>query len=358
MLRVIQWATGNVGRAAVEGILAHPELELAGAFVHGADKAGRDVGELCGLGPLGVQATGDLETLLALEADCVIYAPLLAKPEEVRRLLASGKNVVTPLGWFYPGASGGVAELEAACRAGGVTLHGTGIHPGGITERFPLMVSALSRRVRHVRAEEFSDIRSYRAEAVVRDVMLFGKPPEVAAKSPMLRILGAGFQQSIDMVAAALGFALDPDKRTRHEMAVATAPIASPVGTLAPGTVAAQRFTWEGTVRGESVVTVRVNWLMGQEKLDPPWTFGGSERFEVEVRGEPPVQVTFHGLHPEDPLDEAALAHNPGITATAMHCVNAVPYVCAAEPGIRTYLDLPLVCGRADPTLAAAPGRP
>jgi hypothetical protein len=352
MLRVIQWATGNVGRAAVEGIVAHPELELVGAFVHSPDKAGRDVGELCGLGPLGVRATSDVEALLALPADCVVYAPLLAKPAEVMRILESGKNVVTPLGWFFPGSSAGAAEVEAACRRAGVTLHGTGIHPGGITERFPLMVSALSRRVRHVRAEEFSDIRSYRAEAVVRDVMLFGKPPELAAKSPMLRILGAGFQQSIDMVAAGLGFALDAEKRTFHEMAVATAPIATPVGTLAPGTVAAQRFTWEGTVRGEPVVTVRVNWLMGQAHLDPPWTFGGHERFEVEVAGEPSVQVAFHGLHPADPLDEAALARNPGITATAMHCVNAVPYVCAAEPGIRTYLDLPLVCGRADPALA------
>lgn len=352
MLRVIQWATGNVGRAAVEGIVAHPQLRLVGAFVYGAHKAGRDVGELCGLGPLGVVATNDAEALLAVDADCVVYAPLLASPAEVRRILASGKNVVTPLGWFYPGSSAGAAELEATCREAGVTLHGTGIHPGGITERFPLMVSALSRRIRHVRAEEFSDIRSYRAEAVVRDVMLFGKRPEEAARSPMLRVLGGGFQQSIDMVADALGFALDDEKRTLHEMAVATAPIATPVGTLAPGTVAAQRFTWQGTVRGEPVVTVRVNWLMGQEHLDPPWTFGGHERFEVEVAGEPPVQLSFHGLHPPDPLDEAALAHNPGITATAMHCVNAIPYVCAAEPGIRTYLDLPLVCGRAHPALA------
>jgi hypothetical protein len=355
MLRVIQWATGHVGRAAVEGVVAHPELRLVGAYVHSPEKAGRDVGELCGLGPLGVRATNDAEALLALEADCVVYAPLLASPAELRRILGSGKNVVTPLGWFFPGASAGAAELEATCREAGVTLHGTGIHPGGITERFPLMLSALSRRVRHVRAEEFSDLRSYRAEAVVRDVMLFGKPPELAAKSPMLRILGAGFQQSIDMVAAGLGFALDAEKRTLHEMAVATAPIATPVGTLAAGTVAAQRFTWQGTVRGEPVVTVRVNWLMGQERLDPPWTFGGQERFEVEVAGEPPVHVTFHGLHPDDPLDEAALARNPGITATAMHCVNAVPYVCAAAPGIRTYLDLPLVRGRAHPALARGP---
>ena len=349
--RVIQWATGGVGRAAIEAIVSHPELELVGVWVHSAEKSGRDAGELCGLGPLGVTATNDVEALLALDADCVVYAPIIGERPVVLQLLESGKNVVTPLNWFYPGARD-VAALEAACRQGGVTLHGTGIHPGGVTERFPLMVSALSRAVTHVRAEEFSDIRTYGAPQVVGEVMLFGKTPEEAAKSPMIAMLGGGFMQSIDMVADALGFALDPEKRTRHEMAVATQPIESPVGPIQPGRVAAQRFTWEGTVRGEAVVTVRTNWFMGQEHLDPAWSFGPEgERFEVEVTGDPSSKVTFHGWHPE--TIEAGLERNPGIVATATHCVSAVPYVCAAPPGIRTYLDLPLVAGRAAPGLAA-----
>src|SRR6185295_15483980 len=112
--------------------------------------------------------------------------------------------------------------LEVACRTAGVTLHGTGIHPGGITERFPLMISALSGSITHVRAEEFSDIRTYAAVEVVRDIMLFGKTPDEAAQSPMVHFLGTGFFQSIDMVAAELGVLLDPEKRTRHEIAVAT----------------------------------------------------------------------------------------------------------------------------------------
>ena len=206
--RVIQWATGGVGRAAIEGILSHPELELVGCWVHGADKVGRDAGLLCGLGPIGVRATNDAAELLGLDADCVMYAPIIANREEVIRILESGKNVVTPLNWFYP-AKQRVSDLEQACRKGGVTLHGTGIHPGGITERFPLMVSALSRNVAHVRAEEFSDIRTYGAPQVVGDLMLFGKTPEQAAQSPMLAVMSGGFLQSIAMVADALGFALD-----------------------------------------------------------------------------------------------------------------------------------------------------
>ncbi len=112
--------------------------------------------------------------------------------------------------------------------------------------------------------------------------------------------------------------------------------------------MAAQRFRWEGLVDGEPVVTAAVNWLMGEENLDPPWRFGpDGERFEVEVTGDPGVFVTFKKLHPES--IEAGLRRNPGIVATAMHLVNAVPYVCEAEPGLKTYLDLPLVAGRAAP---------
>jgi hypothetical protein len=349
-LKVIQWATGGVGRAAIEGVIAHPDLELVGCWVHSEDKAGRDVGTICGLEPIGVTASNDIDALVAMAADCVMYSPIMADPSLVCRLLASGKNVVTPLNWFYPGQRD-VADLEQACKTGNSSLHGSGIHPGGITERFPLMVSALSSAITHVRAEEFSDIRTYGAPAVISDIMLFGKTPEQAAASPMVKFLGAGFMQSMDMVATTLGFAVDPEAITRHEVAVATKNIASPIGDIAPGMVAAQRFTWQYTVAGEPVITVRVNWFMGEEHLEPAWTFGAEgERFEVEVTGDPPAHVTFHGWHPESIA--AGLERNPGIVATANHCVSAIPYVCAADAGIRTYLDLPMIAGRAAPGLS------
>ncbi len=348
-LRVIQWATGGVGRAAMEGVIEHPELELVGAWVHSHAKEGVDLGTLLGRGPIGVTATGDVATLLATEADCVLYSPFMADPSVVVAILESGKNVVTPLGWFYP-PNDERARMDTIAKSAGVTLHGTGIHPGGITERFPLMISALSGSITHVRAEEFSDIRTYGAPDVVRDWMLFGKTPEEARTSIMIDALGAGFRQSIFMVAHELGFDVEPQLRTTHEMAVATAPIDSPIGPIAPGTVAAQRFQWEALVHGEPVVSAAVNWLMGEEDLDPAWRFGpGGERFEVEITGDPNCLTTFKKLHPESV--EAGLARNPGIVATAMHCVNAIPYVCRAEPGLLTYLDLPLVAGRAAPGL-------
>ncbi|HEY5014156.1 MAG TPA: dihydrodipicolinate reductase [Acidimicrobiia bacterium] len=349
MYRVIQWATGGVGRAAIEGTLMHPELELVGCWVHSDAKHGRDVGELIDREPIGVLATTDVDEILSIDADCVVYSPVLADAKVVARILRSGKNVVSPVGWWYPQPDQ-VTDLEAACAEGGVTLHGTGIHPGGITERFPLMVSALSNAITQVRAEEFSDIRTYAAPEVVRDVMLFGGSPEQARSSIMTTVLGHGFKQSVRMVAAEMGFAIEPELRTTHEVAVATAPIESPIGVIEPGQVAAQRFRWEGLVDGEPVIIAAVNWFMGQDHLDPAWSFGPEgERFEVEITGDPPVLVTFHHLHPDSIAE--GLLRNRGVVATAMHCVNSVPYVCRAEPGIRTYLDLPLIAGRAAPGL-------
>ena len=351
-LQVIQWATGGLGQAAIAGIVAHPDLELAGAWVHSPDKEGRDAGDLAGIDPVGVAATRDVDALLALGADCVALQPRRRRrgrgrpPAGVGAERGDAARLVLPRRARRHRASG-----RRRWRAGS-TLHGTGIHPGGITERFPLMVSALSARITHVRAEEFSDIRSYGAPDVVRHIMLFGATPEEAAASPMVRLLGSGFLQSVDMVADTLGFRVDPEHRTDHEVAVATRPIDSPIGAIEPGRVAAQRFTWQATVDGEPVITVRTNWFMGQEHLDPAWTFGPEgERFEVEITGDPSSLVTFHGWHPETIAPRASPATpaswRPPTTASAPS-----PRCARAEPGIRTYLDLPLVAGRAAPTLA------
>src|ERR1044071_8005751 len=96
---VVQWATGGVGRAAIEGIARHPDLELVGCWVHSPDKAGRDAGALAGGAALGVLASADEAEVLALDADCVVYPPLLPDEGQVARILRAGKDVVTPVGW-------------------------------------------------------------------------------------------------------------------------------------------------------------------------------------------------------------------------------------------------------------------
>ena len=91
-----------------------------------------------------------------------------------------------------------------------------------------------------------------------------------------------------------------------------------------------------------------VNWLMGEQNLDPAWTFGPEgQRYEIEVKGNPDFTVSLKGFQ-----GEVGATEETGITATAAHCVNSVPAVCAAAPGIATYLDLPLLSAKAAPRLA------
>lgn len=127
MLRVIQWATGSVGKHAVAAVHDHPEFELVGAMVYSDAKAGRDVGEICGIGDIGVATTADRDEIVALDADCVLYMPQgemnpMGAVDDICRLLASGKNVVSTAvtGLIYPLSMGQrvVDKLEAACAQG------------------------------------------------------------------------------------------------------------------------------------------------------------------------------------------------------------------------------------------------
>ena len=126
--RVVVWGTGWIGSISVRSVHARPDLELVGVWVHSPDKVGQDAGALAGIGEIGLTATDDVDALLALEPDCVVYAAsgpdldAVAVPDYLR-MLAAGVNVVTvsSAGLVYPpgyGDQGLVAELEQR-RAGG-----------------------------------------------------------------------------------------------------------------------------------------------------------------------------------------------------------------------------------------------
>ena len=179
-LRVIQWATGNVGAHAVAAVHDHPDLELVGAFVYDDAKVGRDAGEICGIGEIGVTTTNDVDKITALDADCVLYMPAgewnpAGALEDVCRLLASGKNVVSTAvtAWIYPQSAGGdVADrLEAACQAGKSSFHATGIQPGWAAEVLPLTMSGLFRRIDSLLVQEVMDYTTYAVPFVLFDVM-------------------------------------------------------------------------------------------------------------------------------------------------------------------------------------------
>jgi 2,4-diaminopentanoate dehydrogenase len=338
--RVIQWATGSVGCQAIRAFAQNPAYELVGVYVTTPAKVGRDAGELAGIEPLGVRATNDVDALLALDADCVHYAPLHADVDDMCRILAAGKNIVTPVGFVYPWALEGpvATRLEAACVDGGVSLHGTGIHPGFSGDLLPLTFVRLCRRVDRVIVQEVADLSRHPSAPMMLAGLGFGRAPEecLADPSPIVKTMERIFYESISMVAAGLGVDLD-DLTTVYEVAVATDELTIKTGKIPVGGVGGMRWVWTGWCRGEPLVEFRTFWKMG-EHLEPDWGYDNL-KYSLVIEGDPGIRC---GFEPAGPIDES----DPGMVGriwTAMNAVNLIPAVCEAAPGIRTHLDLPFV---------------
>ena len=184
--RVVQWATGNIGTHSLRAVLAHPDLELVGLYVYSEDKAGRDAGELCGVGPTGVRATREADEILALQPDCVLYMGDRADVDVLCRLLESGANVVSTRSEFHnpdrlePETR---RRIEDACAKGGSSLHSTGSSPGFITEALPLVLTSLQRRLDHLLIEEFADMSSRNSPELIFDLMGFGRDPRPSTRA-------------------------------------------------------------------------------------------------------------------------------------------------------------------------------
>ncbi|MCU1352126.1 MAG: putative Dihydrodipicolinate reductase [Acidimicrobiales bacterium] len=339
--RVIQWATGTVGIHAVPAICAHPDLELAGLWVHSDAKAGRDAGELCGIAPVGVTATQDADALLALDADCICHtASSDIRPGEVVddlcRMLASGHNVVNtsfvPL--LYPKAAGpGILErLEEACAAGGSTLFTSGIDPGFGNAGLTVHALALCREVRRVRMMEIVNYATWDNPFTMFEIMGFGKPDGSHSLLLAPGSTALAWGPVIELVAAAIGLPLD-EITERHETITADEPIDIASGRIEPGTISGMRFEIAGVVDGEErIVVEHVTRLRDGDA--PDWPQGAGYRILVE--GEPHVRLELQ-------LSSDNGDHNhAGCLATAMHVVNAIPTVVAAPPGVMTMLDLPV----------------
>lgn len=335
-LRVVQWATGNIGTRSLRAVIEHPALTLAGVYVHSGDKAGRDAGELCGLDATGVVATSEVDEILGLGADCVLYMPQACDFDEVCRLLSSGTNVVTTRGEFHRPESmdpGVRARVEAACELGGTSIHSTGSSPGFITEAVPLVLTSVQRRLDRLAIDEFANLSQRDSPALLFDVMGFGKPPGETDRHRAAHLRDS-FGPSLQLVADALSIPLDTVE-AHGEVATARHRTEIAAGTLEAGTVAGQRTTVVGMRGGRPLLEFRATWYCTSD-LDPAWSLQPTG-WHVSVEGDTPLEVSIEFPVPLERM--AAVA--PGYTAH--RAVNAVPVVCAAAPGIRTSIDLPQV---------------
>jgi 2,4-diaminopentanoate dehydrogenase len=328
---VVQWTTGKTGTAAVKGMVGHPILDLVGCYAFSPDKVGRDVGELCGIEPLGITATDDVEALLALEPDCVSYMAYRPNFDHLERILASGANVVSTMYMMAGTGYGEVAtqRLRDACLRGQTSLYASGVYPGHVP-MVALAASAMCSRIKRLSVLESLDIKEYANEQMFRAQGFDLEPDDPAAREACEASCGS-FKDQIPVLAKALGVDID-QVGFRVEFATANQDTDLGFMTVRRGRIAGFKGTVSGESRGQSLIECSFVWKLGEE-MTPNWPV--THGYVIELDGIPGVRVHL------GPQGE----HFDGTVTTAMPAVNAIPVVCAAPPGIVNQMDLPLVRG-------------
>ncbi|MDA4106721.1 dihydrodipicolinate reductase [Mycolicibacterium holsaticum] len=339
--RVVQWTSGNVGKSSVAAIAKNPNYELVGLYAWSGDKAGQDAGALVGIEPLGVKATNDVDALLALKPDVVVYNPMWIDVDELVRILSAGINVVSSAS-FITGhnLAADRDRLEKACKAGGATLFGSGVSPG-FAELLAIVAATACDRVDKITIAESADTTLYDSPDTERPVG-FGTAIDDPGLAPMAANGTAVFAEAVQLVADSLGVELDEIKCVA-EYAQTTEDLVMASWTIPAGHVAGVFASWQGLVDGRAIIEISVRWKKGQT-LEPDWEIDG-DGWKITIDGRPTVNMSVGFLPPQDMIEQAKTIEDffeLGHIMTAMPPIHAIPAVVAAAPGIATYNDLPL----------------
>ncbi len=339
--RVVQWATGKVGSRSLRAVIKHPDLELVGLHVHSEEKEGRDAGELCGLEPIGVTATRDLQAIIAQRPDCVLYMQEGYNADDICALLEAGINIVTTRGEFFNAQRMELQlreRIEAACLHGGASIHATGSSPGFITEALPLVLTSVARRLDCLTIDEFADIPASCSTEMILQVMGYGRPLEEELDPNLLAHMASCFEDSLSTTAAILSIPIDS-----FEVCGETAGSGRRIdlgggAAIEPGTVAALRITVAALRDGNPVMRFRSNWYCSRD-IEADWQLA-ENGWRVLVEGDTPLDVHIGMPATDEPVAEQMGGY------TAHRAVNAIPAVCAAAPGIRRIDELPQVVAK------------
>jgi hypothetical protein len=356
-IRVAHVGTGNVGGLALAQLIANPEFELAGVCVSSPEKVGKDAGELCGVGlqaarqgkATGIAAVADLDAILALKPDCVVYCAMgdTRLPDamaDVMRILAAGINVVgsSPGLLQYPWGvmpDKYISRVEDAAQQGNSSIFINGVDPGFINDLIPFALAGTCQRIEQLRCMEIADYATYNG-AEVMHYMGFGRPLEEVPMLLQPGVLSIAWGPAIRQLAAGLGIAVDAITESyQREPAPEDFDIA--VGRVPKGTVAALQFELRGMVAGHAAIVIEhITRLRPDLRPDWPQPASGGGSYRVEITGEPSYVVDIVPSSRKGDHNHAAIAGAAG------RIVNAIPAVIAAPPGIVTTRDLPLVTGQ------------
>ncbi|GFG84590.1 NAD(P)H-dependent amine dehydrogenase family protein [Mycolicibacter algericus] len=346
-IRVFQVATGNVGTEMIKRIAPRPDLELVGVHCYSPEKVGKDAGELAGISPNGVIATGTVEEIIAAKPDVLTFHGVFPDEDLYVKVLEAGINIVTTADWItgwhrdhnHPHPSGKpVTQLLAeACKKGGSTFYGTGMNPG-LNQILGVVAAADVAEIENVTTIESVDVSCHHSKETWIEVG-YGQPaddPEIPAK---LEKFTRVFADSVLMMADCFDLTLD-EVTFGYELGVCTKDVDLGWYTLPKGSLGGNYIKYQGMVDGVPRVETHLEWQMTPH-TEPNWKIKGC--YITRVTGDPCVYnkhmiLPKPGVDLSDPDNFASI----GMTVTGLPALNAISSVVAARPGLLTSADLPL----------------
>ncbi|RKQ72186.1 hypothetical protein DES40_1523 [Litorimonas taeanensis] len=340
--KVIQWATGSMGRTSMRMVLDHDEMDLVGALVYSDRKAGLDLGEIAKRPETGIKTTRSKADIMAVEADVVIHMPRITLPYEamvpdVIALLESGKNVISTAGFHWPEAQGEAYAnaLKEAAIKGGATLAGVGVNPGLVAERLIMSAAAMSVDINEISLFETVDASAMTSGAFVFDLMGLGSDPAKVdiRKGPLAELYSALFSEIFYYCAHHFGSKIakiTPD----HKLTLAPKDIHLIPGVIKKGSVAATEWFWTARLENGTDIVLSIIWTadtaLHESDKQGHWM--------LKIKGRPNITMTLDISEP-DPDKPPSRALTDAVCAVA---INAVPDVIAAPPGLFAFAPIGL----------------
>lgn len=358
-LRVFQVATGNVGSEMIKRIRHQPDLELVGLHCYSPDKIGRDAGEIVGIGPVGVIATGTIEEIIAAKPDCVTFHGVFPDVDLYVPILEAGIDIVTTADWVtghhrnanHPHRSGRTEEevIRDACERGGSTFYGTGMNPG-LAQILTIAHSADVTEIERVLCKESVDVSCHHSVDTWNEVG-FGRSVEDPAVPGMLEKYTRVFEDAVRLMADAFALELD-EVRFEYELAACTEDVDLGWYQLPEGSLGGCYLKYVGIARGEPRIEMHLEWQM-TPRTEPRWDIQAC--YITQIDGDPCI-YSKHLIFPKPGADFStpdAFA-SVGMTVTGLPALNSIRAVVDAPPGIVTSADLPLraFAGRFAPAIA------
>jgi len=325
-----------MGKTCLRGVIDNPQMELVGLYVYSDEKKGLDAGDIARKPKTGVLASNNIEEILAIDADVVFHTPQIQFPythhnDDICRLLASGKNVISINGHSFPQYWGEeyTEKFRHACETGRSTLLGSGLNPGFITDKIAAIASGICLDIDRIESTEIVECNVMQNPDYVFSMLGFGSPcdalnPNDPAWAPA-QILNGMYSEVVAHLVARLGHTLDRVE-TDHVMYPATKDIEMAAGVIRKGTVSHTHWSWHGIVDGKRLVTQSIHWIMETTHLEEQ----NFNIWSVNIKGLPNIDIDIALSVPAD----HPFKTTPEQYGVAGSLINSVPDLVAAAPGI------------------------